>query len=118
MSQARLIYIVGLLALAAPAPLAAQSTQNTRIHVVQPGESCWSIAQQVFGKGEKYRIIHRYNDLGPLPHILKAGQKLRLPVGGAVPTAKVSWLRKEVLAKAPPRLAGRAATRDMGLCKL
>ena len=117
MSRARLLYMVGLLALAAPAPLAAQA-RKTRIHVVQPGESCWSIAQQIFGKGEKYRIIHRYNDLGPMPHILKPGQHIRLPGKGTGPDARVAWLQRRVRAKTPTGSDWLNARKNMGLWRL
>ena len=39
-------------------------------------------------------------------------------MGGAVPEAKVQWLRKDVLAKAPSMLDWLEATREMGLWKL
>ena len=91
---------------------------GTRIYVVKRGDSCWSIAQQVFGKGEAYRIIHRHNDLGPMPHILTPGQHLRLPGKGTGPDARVAWLRHKVLAKTPTTVDWLRAKKDMGLWRL
>ncbi len=115
--KARTLQLIALLGLAAPATAGAQA-KSTRVHVVQPGESCWSIAQQVFGKGKKYRIIHRYNDLGPMPHILKPGQQIRLPGKGTGPDARVAWLQKRVRAKTPTGSDWLNARKDMGLWRL
>ena len=113
-----IVTLVMLMFVASGGAWAKGGKGQTRTYTVSRGESCWSIALKVYGKGEQYRLIHRFNDLGPLPHILKAGQKIRLPVGGALPTARVSWMEKEVLAKAPTMLDWLEATRDMGLWKL
>lgn len=56
--------------------VAAQST--TFEHTIQPGETCASIARDVYGDRERYDLIHAYNDLGPLPHHLTPGQTLTL----------------------------------------
>ena len=112
-----LVTVMALLWLA-PSVTSAQASKKTRVHVVQPGDSCWSIALQVFGEGESYRIIHRYNDLGPMPHILKPGQHLRLPGKDTGPDARVAWLRRQVLAKTPTTVDWLKARPDMGLWRL
>lgn len=112
-----------LLALSSPAQAqrrgrARAPAPELRDYVVQPGDSCWAIAQRLFGRGEAYRIIHRYNELGPMPHILTPGQILRLPAKGTAPEARVAWLQREVRAKAPTMVDWLAAKKDMGLWRL
>ena len=97
---------------------ATAQVKQSRVHVVQPGDSCWSIALQVFGRGEAYRIIHRHNDLGPMPHILKPGQQIRLPGKDTGPDARVAWLKHQVLAKIPTAVDWLKARKDMGLWRL
>ncbi|MDY0004925.1 MAG: LysM domain-containing protein, partial [Polyangia bacterium] len=80
-------------------PALSQPRSGQRQYVVQPGDSCWRIAERVFGDGRKYGLIHRLNDLGPLPHLLKPGQVLWLPGSGEGPLAQVSWLRRDVKAR-------------------
>jgi hypothetical protein len=97
---------------------AAMAKPRLRIYTVQHGESCWSIAERFFGKGEHYRIIHRYNRLGPLPHLLVAGQKLKLPLSAAQPAAHIRWLQRDVTARPPKVAAWQRAKKDMGLWRL
>ncbi len=92
--------------------------KKVRIYIVQPGDSCWSIAQRFFGKGLRYDIIHRYNRLGPLPHLLTPGQRIRLPLGAGGSDARVNWLRRDVKAKSPRATDWRRAKRNMELWKL
>ena len=47
-------------------------------YTIQPGDSCASIARELYGARERYDVIHAYNDLGPLPHRLTPGQTLTL----------------------------------------
>ncbi|MEZ4339598.1 MAG: FecR domain-containing protein [Sandaracinaceae bacterium] len=71
-----------LLALA-PITARAQPTRapETFEYVVADGQTCPSIAEQVYGDRRRYDIVHAFNpDLGPLPHRLHAGQRLVLPV--------------------------------------
>lgn len=92
--------------------------RKVKWYTVQAGESCWSIAIKLFADGRKYRIIHRYNDLGKLPHILKPGMKLCFPSKTPDPDAKVEWRKRRVEAR-PPRTADwRRARRNMALWRL
>ncbi len=112
--------LAGMLLFARPrqAQAGAPHRKNLGIYVVQPGDSCWSIAKRLFGDGRKYTIIHKYNDLGPLPHLLKPGQKLRLPrrIGG--PMGRLVWLHRDVRSRAPRDVAWKKARRNQGLWKL
>ena len=96
----------------------AQKKVGLRWYTVQPGDSCWSIAQKLFGNPRKYTIIHKYNKLGPEPHILKPGQRLRVPGDMALPDARLVWLRRKVRARPPRSLDWLNAKRDMELWKL
>jgi hypothetical protein len=87
-------------------------------YVVQPGDTCWSIALKVFGNGEKYTLIHRYNELGPMPHVLEPGTVLKLPIAGESALAKVDWLQQEVEARPPSAFDWRAAEENMPLWRL
>jgi nucleoid-associated protein YgaU len=48
------------------------------VHVVQRGETLWSIAVRYYGDGQRWRDIARVNDLAD-GNRLAAGQRLRLP---------------------------------------
>ncbi len=110
--------LTAVVLLASSAAPATARAKKTSLYTVQPGDSCWSIAQRFFGKGERYDIIHRYNRLGPLPHLLKPGQKIRLPIGRGGADARVNWLRRDVKARAPRAVDWRRARRNMELWKL
>ena len=61
----------------APAALAADPPGTFR-YTVKKGDSCGSIATDVYGE-KRYDLMHLHTDLGPTPHHLKAGQVLVLP---------------------------------------
>ena len=82
---------------------------------VRPGDSCWSIAERFFGKGSLYKTVHRYNNLGPMPHVLSKGQILRLPRSATTPDANLVWLVREVRARGPSDALWRHAKRGMQL---
>ncbi len=96
----------------------AYSAQNYRWYTVQPGDSCWSIAQMLFGRGSAYSIIHQYNDLGPMPHILKPGQRLKIPLSAPQPDAELEKKRREVKTKPPSALDWYDAREGMALWRL
>lgn len=98
--------------------LAAPGAGGTIEYVVQPGDSCWSIAEQVFGDGKRYDRIHRLNDLGPQPHILVPGTILRLPGTESPPEARVGTPRNDVRARSPKALDWQQARDEMALWRL
>ncbi len=88
-------------------PLAAPAQEiDAHWYTVQPGDSCWSIAHRLWGDGAQYDRIHKLNDLGPMPHLLRPGQKLRIPGRGVRPNARIDWLVRDVKAKPPRQPAG------------
>lgn len=99
--------------------VSAANAQEEKLiqYTVQPNDTCWSIAQKLYGDGKKYSIIHRFNELGPLPHILKPGAVLTLPQGNDVALGKLNWIRKNVEAK-PPTTDWLNARQDMPLWRL
>ena len=112
-------WLVALPLLAVASTVAAQpSTPELTIYVVQPGDSCWSIAERLYGDGTRYEDLHRYNDLGPMPHLLTPGQKLRVPAALGQPDAKVGLPRREVKARAPAEADWMDAYNDMALWRL
>ena len=111
MNRALLILVM----MAAPP---ASAGDKYRTYTVSAGDSCWSIAERVFGSGKSYKLIHRHNNLGPLPHVLTPGQQIKLPGKGTSPDAKVGWTKDQVKAKKPSLPEWRRAQQDMGLWRL
>lgn len=98
--------------IAAPPP-------KLRTYTVQPGDSIWSVAEEFYGHGNKYRIIYEHNKfIGDPPFILKPGQVLTLPPGQISPEAQVDWTRRDVKAKPPKSLDWLKANQKMNLWKL
>ncbi len=92
---------------------------KTRTYTVQPGDSIWSIAEEFYGNGNKYKIIYEHNKfIGSPPFILKPGQVLTLPTGQLSPEAQVEWTKREVKAKPPRSLDWLRANNKMNLWKL
>ena len=87
-------------------------------YVVRAGDSCWSIAAERLGAGDRYAVIHRHNDLGPLPHLLVPGQILWLPDDAVPPEARVGAPRHDVTARPPKAPDWRKAYEDMALWTL
>jgi len=99
-----LAILAGVVALGGTPIAPARAAKPTlKPYVVQPGDTCWNIAERLYGSGKKYSVIHKYNDLGPMPHVLVPGTKLMLPLQGGGPDAQVDWVRRIVKAK-PPRV--------------
>lgn len=95
----------------------AQEMQEYR---VQPGDSCPSIAQRLYGDVGRIDLIHQHNPgLGRLPHRLVAGQVLRLPrsaqgAGAPRSDARVTFVRNRVDAYTPEQ---HRARRDEALAR-
>lgn len=112
------VVAAALLVLGLAAPAATAAKPALKPYVVQPGDTCWNIAARLYGSGKKYTIIHKYNDLGPMPHVLVPGTKLMLPLKGGGPDAEVDWVRRTVKAKPPRAPAWLDARVNMPLWRL
>lgn len=78
------------------------AAQETFEYVVQPGDTCTSIAARFFGSAREYERIHALNPgLGPLPHDLAPGSRLVLPRGATGPEARLTAVERDVRARAP-----------------
>ncbi|MCA9523872.1 MAG: LysM peptidoglycan-binding domain-containing protein [Myxococcales bacterium] len=107
--------LVGFAIAAAGVPAASA---KLRSYVVKRGDTCWNIAARFFGDPKHYDIIHKYNQLGPLPHILTIGSVLRLPLSTNTADAQIEWLRREVKAKSPTNVDWFNARPRMNLWRL
>lgn len=102
---------LGATAAAAPKPKLIPYT-------VQPGETCVGIAAALLGDPELHTLIHQYNDLGPMPHLLAPGQQILLPADRVRPEARVEELRNDVKARAPRTVSWQRARDRMTLWQL
>ncbi len=101
--------LLGSHAYAQPAPK-ADSDVTLYDYVVKAGDSCAGIANRELGSRKGYRTIHKYNDLGPLPHHLKPGTILRLPRVNRTPDAILeSRIGNVEYRKAAETIWGKAA---------
>jgi hypothetical protein len=109
-----------LLAALVDAPRAALAADGDGLsdYYVQPGDSCWSIAERLFGSGERYDLIHRHNDLGPMPHLLVPGQRLRVPADVNQPTARVRVPENDVRSRPPTAIDWTRARDNTPLWRL
>ena len=60
---------------------AAPSSRSARVHVVQPGDTLWELAEAELGAGAQWPRIYAQNlgAIGADPDLIHPGQKLRLP---------------------------------------
>lgn len=80
----------------------AQAKEPTFEYVVRPGDTCASIAEGVLGDKRRWPVIHEHNPgMGPIPHRLKPGSVLILPVQGRGPDARLTDVRRQVQTRAP-----------------
>lgn len=96
----------------------AQDRDGLVPYEVKPGDTCWNIAERLFGDGEKYGIIHEHNTLGPMPHILTPGETLWLPAAATKPEARLQSPRKDVRVRPPRTPDWREGYEDMELWRL
>lgn len=89
----------------AAALAAAPPEVDTVERTIQKGDTCESLARELYGDGSHVDVIHRYNPwLGAqLPHHLEPGQTLVLPktLPPPLPDAEVTVTRRNVEARAP-----------------
>lgn len=117
-AQTALLGLLLALGFSRPSARAATPKTETYRYTVVPGDTCWNIAEKLFGNGKKYKLIHQFNNLGPMPHILNPGQSLLLPRSGNIPAARVEWMRDDVKAKPPTSIDWLKAKARMSLWKL
>lgn len=55
-------------------------------YVVKEGDTCQSIAREIYGDSKRLKLLHANNKLGPLPHKLRPGTVLKVPAS-AEPSA-------------------------------
>lgn len=87
--------------------------------VVQPNDTCDSISRKVWGDPKHISELHRWNELGPLPHSLVPGQVLRLtapPPGPPSPDATLTFMKPAVQTRR--QLDWTPAALGMGLFRL
>ena len=65
----------------------AQPTAQPKEHMVQVGESLWSIAEKVYGSGNAYVELAKANGLAN-PDLIDVGQKIMLPAMSAPSASK------------------------------
>ncbi len=70
-------------------------------YVVQPGDTCTSIARQFYGDPQAYNHIHEHNDLSLQGFACRPGDELKLPILPDTPEAKVMARAGDVRGKAP-----------------
>ncbi len=94
-----------------PSPIVVPAKTPLVNYTVQSGDNCGHIAKRLYGDSHRVDLIHENNDLGPLPHHLRPGLVLRLPVsatpGAAEPDARLTFVRNQVEAYTPDYHRGR-----------
>lgn len=78
--------LVGGSASAESPPSVMATVIEGRVHVVQPGESYWSIAEAVGGEGDIRALVDALEEANG-GRSLQAGDRLTLPVGDQRPSA-------------------------------
>ncbi|WNG45680.1 LysM peptidoglycan-binding domain-containing protein [Archangium minus] len=99
-----------------PAQSWAQQVVDDDVYVVQPGDTCGSVARKVFGDVTVGSAkLHALNKMGPPPHELKPGTVLRIK---GDPDARLTFIRPEVNAKRAGKVEWRQANTGQGLWRL
>lgn len=107
-SRTWIVLLVG--ALVAPATLPAQA-DSVRTHVVQRGETLWSLATTYLGNGQRWREIVSLNqDLFRTAEELPVGATIRIPARGSTGRAAVPAQPPASRPATPPPATPPAAT--------
>ncbi len=95
----------------------AAPVERPETYTVRAGDTCTSITARFWGPAAKVDELHKYNNLGPTPHTLVAGQVLRLRSPQAnEPDATLTFLKPSVRARS--KTEWEPATLGMGLFRL
>ncbi|QRO00434.1 FecR domain-containing protein [Archangium violaceum] len=99
-----------------PAISWAQQAPDDDVYVVQPGDTCGSVARKVFGDATVGSAkLHALNKMGPPPHELKPGTVLRIK---GDPDARLTFIKPEVNSKRAGKVEWREANTGQGLWRL
>lgn len=99
-----------------PAVSWAQQATEDDVYVVQPGDTCGSVARKVFGDATLGSAkLHALNKMGAPPHTLKPGTVLRIK---GDPDARLTFIRPEVNARRAGKVEWRQANTGQGLWRL
>jgi len=82
-------------------PAMAEAPHGKRTHVVQPGESLWSISKTYYGTPDNYNALAAANGLQAKGGKIRAGQVLVLPDLPAIAAPEASGDNDSALAPAP-----------------
>lgn len=105
-----------LSATAIAAVAVARADQPPDDYVVQGDETCMEIAAKVLGDRRLLPELHRLNpQLGPLPHVLRPGQIIKVPHVEQGPDARLTRKIGDVRVRRPSERAWDAAKRGMDL---
>jgi len=92
--------LLALVSLAIVASAGEVRAQSAPTYVVVAGDTCPIVAKKVYGDAERIDVLHEANpQLGAVPHNLVPGQVLNTPK--PAPPAKVTFVRKDVVAATP-----------------
>ncbi|MGC3959903.1 MAG: hypothetical protein QM813_18835 [Verrucomicrobiota bacterium] len=96
---------LAVLAAASTQPAVSAAAPQMMEYKVQAGDNCGALAKHLYGDSHRVDLIHQNNDLGPLPHKLRPGQILRVPLrataGPQGPDARLTFVRNQVEAYTP-----------------
>ena len=98
-------------ALVAPAQLSAQRADSTRVHVVKPGDTLWSLAATYLGDSQRWREILALNASVRAPNELAVGTTVRIPLTSATRAPARDTVRREATPQ-DPRMPQRPSVAD------
>ena len=79
-------------------PTRRRTPAGNRYHVSKRDDTLWTIAEKYYGKGSKWRLIHRANkSILPDPNVLPPNKRLVIPPDTTVPTRVAAATRSKAL---------------------
>jgi len=95
---------------------AEEKVVRTFQYAWRSGDSCYAISERVYGSRDGIKYIHKYNPkMGKLPHNLKPGTLITLPILKELADAHVTRQRGKVRVKPSTVPAWQGARTGMGL---
>ncbi|HEY0094934.1 MAG TPA: FecR domain-containing protein, partial [Archangium sp.] len=115
-SSVRGLALAIVLAVCLPVAAVAQQAAEEDVYVVQPGDTCGSVARKVFGDATTGSTrLHALNKMGAPPHKLEPGTVLRIK---GDPDARLTFIRPEVNSKRAGKVEWSQANTGQGLWRL